>query len=100
MGSPLHRSPSLKTPLFTRTTRQQTITAEGVIYLDACRTARHEIDRVETLLASTMAEPTGQLAVSVPSLLGAQVITPTLLALCQQWPQLSISVSASVELLA
>ncbi|MGL9734767.1 MAG: LysR substrate-binding domain-containing protein [Symbiopectobacterium sp.] len=45
-----------------------------------------------------MAEPTGQLAVSVPSLLGAQVITPTLLALCQQWPQLSISVSASIEM--
>ncbi|MBG6245806.1 hypothetical protein CS369_15400 [Candidatus Symbiopectobacterium sp. 'North America'] len=50
----------LKTPLFTRTTRQQTITAEGVIYRDACRTARHEVDRVETLLANTMAEPAGQ----------------------------------------
>lgn len=88
----------LKTLLFTRTTRQQTITAEGMIYRDACRTARHEVDRVETLLASTMAEPAGQLAVSVPPLLGAQVVTPTLLALCQQWPQLSISVSASVEM--
>ncbi|MBG6248902.1 metal ABC transporter permease [Candidatus Symbiopectobacterium endolongispinus] len=88
----------LKTPLFTRTTRQQTITAEGVIYRDACRTARHEVDRVEMLLASITAEPAGQLAVSVPPLLGAQVVTPTLLALCQQWPQLSISVSASVEM--
>ncbi|QZN95029.1 LysR family transcriptional regulator [Symbiopectobacterium purcellii] len=88
----------LKTPLFTRTTRQQTITAEGVIYRDACRAARLEVDRVEMLLASITAEPAGQLAVSVPPLLGAQVITPALLALCQQWPQLSISISASVEM--
>ncbi|MGG2141750.1 LysR substrate-binding domain-containing protein [Symbiopectobacterium sp. RP] len=50
------------------------------------------------LLASTTAEPAGLLAVSVPPLLGAQVVTPTLLALCQQWPQLSISVSPSVDM--
>lgn len=78
--------------------QQQTITTEGVIYRDACRTARHEVDRVETLLASITAEPAGQLAVSVPPLLGAHVITSALLALCQQWPQLSIRVSASVEM--
>lgn len=88
----------LKTPLFTRTTRQQTMTAEGVIYRDACRTARYEVDRVETLLASITAEPAGQLSVSVPPLLGAQVVTPALLALCQQWPQLRISVAASAEM--
>lgn len=88
----------LKTPLFTRTTRQQAITAEGGIYRDACRAAKNEVDRVETLLASNTAEPAGQLAVSVPPLFGAQVVTPALLALCQQWPQLSISVSASVKM--
>lgn len=88
----------LKTTLFIRTTRQQVITAEGVTYRDACRSARHNVERVETLLVSLNSEPAGQLSVSVPPLLGATVVTPALLALCQQWPQLSISISASVEI--
>lgn len=88
----------LRTRLFTRTTRQQVITAEGVTYRDACRAARNDVERVETLLASLNAEPAGRLAVSVPPLLGASVATPTLLALCQQWPQLSISISTSIDM--
>lgn len=86
----------LKTALFTRTTRRLAITAEGIIYRDACRAARGEIERVETLLASQSIEPAGNVSVSVPPLLGAKIVTPALLALCNDWPRLSIRIASSM----
>lgn len=86
----------LKTALFTRTTRRLAITAEGTVYRDACRRARGEIERVEAQLASQSHEPAGHVAVSVPPLLGAKIVTPALLRLCDEWPRLSLSIASSV----
>ncbi|WP_285019150.1 LysR family transcriptional regulator [Novosphingobium sp. fls2-241-R2A-195] len=88
----------LKTRLFHRTTRRLAPTAEAIIYREACQEARDRIERVEAELASFSAEPSGIVRLSLPPLLGTQVIAPALYALCHQWHHLRFDISTSTGL--
>ncbi len=83
--------------LFKRTTRRLSLAAEGVVYRDTCQSARRDIARVETALASLARELAGMVTVSLPPLLGASVLAPALYALCRQWPALRFGIDASTE---
>lgn len=87
----------LSVVLFKRTTRRLSLTAEGAAYREVCRSARSEIERVETTLSSLASEPAGTVHVSLPPLFGAQVIAPALYSLSETWPHLDFSISTSTE---
>jgi DNA-binding transcriptional LysR family regulator len=83
--------------LFHRTTRRLTLTAEAALYRQACLEARQKIDRVEAELAALSSEPSGLVRVSLPPLLGTQIIAPALYALCERWPHLRFDIATSTR---
>ena len=88
----------LNVRLFHRTTRRLALTAEAAVYREACRAARSRIDIVEAELALLASEPAGTVRVSLPPLLGAQILAPALYALCDRWPHLRFDISTSTAL--
>lgn len=88
----------LEVRLFHRTTRRLALTAEAHIYREACSAARQRIERVETELALLATEPAGPLRISLPPLLGTQIIAPALYRLCDLWPRLRLDISTSTAL--
>ncbi|WP_210271409.1 LysR family transcriptional regulator [Rhizobium sp. RM] len=85
----------LRIRLFQRSTRRLSLTAEGVVYRDACLKARREIERAEFAISSLSQEPSGALHVSLPPLFGARIVAPALYSLCRRWPNLDLRISTS-----
>jgi len=81
--------------LFNRTTRSQSLTAEGTLYYESCRRALDEINRAEDILEGGKLQVSGKLRVSVPVLLGQMCVSPILLTLAKQHPGLELEISFS-----
>jgi DNA-binding transcriptional LysR family regulator len=79
--------------LLQRSTRSQTLTAEGQAYYEGCVRALAELDIAETALDHGRAEPSGRLRVSVPEAFGQLCVAPVLLDLARQYPKLQIDLS-------
>lgn len=88
----------LNVRLFHRTTRRLAMTAEAEVYREACRAARNRIGVVEAELTLLASEPAGTVRVSLPPLLGTQLLAPALYALCDKWPRLRFDISTSTTL--
>jgi DNA-binding transcriptional LysR family regulator len=81
--------------LFQRTTRSQTLTADGEAYYERCVRALAELDAADAALDSGRREPTGRLRVTCPVMFGRRCVAPVLVALVDKYPRLSVEMSFS-----
>ncbi|WP_206956871.1 LysR family transcriptional regulator [Trinickia acidisoli] len=83
----------LGTRLFLRTTRRQTLTADGQAFYDRCVRALAELDAGEAALSAARLSPQGRLHVSAPVLFGRRCVAPVLLELASRYPKLELQMS-------
>lgn len=81
--------------LFLRTTRSQTLTAEGELLLEHARRANDEIEAAQALLESGKQILRGRLRVSLPVLFGRRCVAPILMELAREYPELTLELSFS-----
>lgn len=81
--------------LFQRTTRSQSLTAEGQIFHAHCQKALEEIRSGEQALESGRREVGGRLRVTMSALFGRYCVTPLLLCLAAANPALSLELDFS-----
>lgn len=79
--------------LFHRTTRRIALTTDGEAYYASCAAALEEISAAEACLGSAAHLPSGRLRIDMPSSFGRLVVMPVLLKLCQQYPDLQLTVT-------
>ncbi|MEG2805961.1 LysR substrate-binding domain-containing protein [Stenotrophomonas sp.] len=79
--------------LFHRTTRRIALTADGQAYYASCAAALEEIASAEACLGSASHLPAGRLRIDMPSSFGRQVMLPVLLRICQQHPELQLTLT-------
>ncbi|MBA4204998.1 LysR family transcriptional regulator [Pannonibacter phragmitetus] len=70
--------------LFHRSTRTVTLTPEGALFLERCRSIFSEMEAAELELLQTRGTPGGKLRVSLP--LVGMLMMPTLTAFMRAWP--------------
>jgi len=83
--------------LFERTTRSLTKTQEAVRYRSACQRLLDDLDATEAELAAANTTPSGLLRVTLPPVLGTEVIAPALFALVDRFPLLSVDIDLGIE---
>jgi len=81
---------SLGVPLLTRTTRIQTLTEAGRLYLEGCKRALEAVDAADAIVAETAQEPRGTLRITAPVEIGAAVLTPQLPEFLRIYPDVTI----------
>lgn len=85
----------LGTRLFHRTTRNLSLTDEGMRFRESCLLALAELDGAEASLAERTGEPAGLLKIEIPVLFGRQWILPLLLELSSRHPRLELDIGFS-----
>ncbi|AWV03198.1 LysR family transcriptional regulator [Burkholderia sp. JP2-270] len=84
--------------LLQRTTRQLSLTDEGLVYYEQCRRLLADLGETEAALDAGRREPSGRLRISVPVLFGRQCVAPVMRRLVERHPRLEIDVSFSDRL--
>lgn len=69
---------SLGTRLLRRTTRRMSLTAEGRVYLERCRSILGDIEEAEASVTRDQVEPRGQVRMTAPVLFGQMHVAPAL----------------------
>ena len=87
----------LNVKLFQRTTRSLSLTSEGQQFYQDCLLILASLDEAENRLTRHASEPSGQLRVSAPPLLGEKWVMPVLLDLTQRWKGLSLDLRLSAQ---
>jgi DNA-binding transcriptional LysR family regulator len=88
----------LKTPLVNRTTRKLFVTEAGQRFYEHCLRILAELEQAEADLQGLRSEPSGHLRVSVPMMLGMRRIAPVLPQFMKRYPQISIELNVSIEM--
>lgn len=81
--------------LFHRTTRQQTLTDEGVRYYEQCSRLMADLRDVESALHDGLQGPEGRVRVSAPVLFGRHCVAPVLRTLVRTHPRLQLEAEFS-----
>lgn len=81
--------------LFHRTTRQQTLTDEGIRYYEHCSRVMADLKGVESALLDGRQEPEGRIRISAPVLFGRQCVAPVLRSLVRSHPRLEFDAEFS-----
>lgn len=76
--------------LLHRTTRGHSLTAEGLVYLDGCRSAIDGVDAAEAALQSSANQIGGTLRVSAPLAFGLDRVTPLVPKFLAQHPRIEL----------
>ena len=87
------------TRLLLRTTRSQTLTAEGRVFYDACVGAIESIENAHKSLYGNENLLTGTIKLTAPEDLGTEVIAPAVGVLSQKYPGLSFQLIYTNEVL-
>ncbi|QNP49044.1 LysR family transcriptional regulator [Diaphorobacter aerolatus] len=82
----------LGTRLFQRTTRSQSLTEDGQTYYEHCRRALRELDSADLAVEAGRRAPRGKLRVTMPVLVGRELVAPVLMELALAHPDLVIDV--------
>jgi len=85
----------LGVPLFTRTTRSLTLTAEGGELHERAVRLLSDADEIGQVAASARSEPSGSLRIAASLPIGVHVIAPALPAFRRRYPKLSIDLRLS-----
>jgi DNA-binding transcriptional LysR family regulator len=88
----------LRTRLFHRTTRGQSLTERGEEFYARCLVIMAELDAAEAALDADNSGLSGSLRVSAPVLLGRQCVAPILVAFARQHPKLELDLRFSDHL--
>jgi len=88
----------LEVRLFHRTTRVLVLTEDGQIYYEKCQRALEELRDGENLLNAGRTDVVGKVRVSMPILFGRHCVTPILLELARQYPNLALDLRFSPHL--
>ncbi|MFM5480998.1 LysR family transcriptional regulator [Aeromonas veronii] len=76
--------------LFHKTTRQQTLTELGQLFLARCQRVLEELALTESLTQSLLAEPAGRLRIAAPLSFGHHRLVPLLPAFLDRYPKLDL----------
>lgn len=77
--------------LFHRTTRRLSLTSDGQAFLDVCTNMTTELESFEDTIGAGLKTPSGRVRISLPSAFGRRYVTPILIDLMGQYPDLAIS---------
>jgi DNA-binding transcriptional LysR family regulator len=83
--------------LLQRSTRQLSLTDEGAMYLERCRTILQELKDVEDELTGASTMPRGRLRISMPAL-GYRLLVPHLPEFHRNYPDISLDIDFADEL--
>ena len=72
--------------LLNRTTRRQSLTEDGRLYLERARRLLADLDEADRLIAVKHAEPTGMLSITAPVLFGHMHVAPAASRFLQRYP--------------
>jgi DNA-binding transcriptional LysR family regulator len=81
--------------LFLRTTRQVKITDEGKIYYQRCLQLLAALEETDSLFAHHKNQPAGTVRIDMPHSLARVMVIPALPDFYQQYPQITLSISAN-----
>jgi len=84
--------------LFTRTTRSVGLTEAGERFLERTRPAFQEIIAASNAASDLAAKPSGLLRLAVPRAVVPVVLRPLLASFCSAYPDVSVEIAASAEL--
>ncbi|MFM4970920.1 LysR family transcriptional regulator [Aeromonas veronii] len=76
--------------LFHKTTRQQTLTELGQLFLARCQRVLEELALTESLTQNLLAEPAGRLRIAAPLSFGHHRLVPLLPAFLDRYPRLDL----------
>ncbi|MBL0447037.1 LysR family transcriptional regulator [Aeromonas veronii] len=76
--------------LFHKTTRQQTLTELGQLFLVRCQRVLEELALTESLTQNLLAEPAGRLRIAAPLSFGHHRLVPLLPAFLDRYPKLDL----------
>ncbi|MCG9577994.1 LysR family transcriptional regulator [Vibrio tubiashii] len=85
-----HLESLLNTPLIHRTTRKQTLTDSGRIYLKECQRILEDISNTESLIYDLQNKPKGTVKINAPVTFGTQALAPILSDFIIQYPDISV----------
>jgi len=77
--------------LLNRTTRRQSLTEDGRLYLERGRRVLADLDEADRLIAAKHAEPSGTLSVTAPVMFGHMHVAPAVTRFLQRYPQMRVS---------
>lgn len=89
--------------LLNRTTRQQSLTEFGAVYLERCRLILAEVDAADALAQSTQIKPRGTLRITAPYNFGSHSLVAVLTSYLATYPETSIELTLTdrfVDLIA
>lgn len=86
---------SLNVKLLNRTTRSQSLTDSGRLYLGYARQLLSQFKEMEHLVQQQDAEPTGVLRVAIPTALGQFFLSPRLHQFISSYPKIKIELTLS-----
>jgi len=75
----------LNVRLLNRTTRRISLTEEGKVYLERCRSILAEVEEAEAVLTAGQVEPSGTLTITAPVLLGQLYVAPAVTRFVQRY---------------
>jgi DNA-binding transcriptional LysR family regulator len=84
--------------LFTRTTRSVGLTEAGQRFLERAQPAFQEIIAASTAASDLASKPSGLLRLAVPRAVVPVVLRPLLASFCAAYPEVSVEIAASEEL--
>ncbi|MGZ5198551.1 MAG: LysR family transcriptional regulator [Terriglobales bacterium] len=79
--------------LFQRTTRSLSLTEEGELFYEHCSSALAQLDAAEAIFELGKRKPAGRVRISLPVLLGRHCISPILVGLAGEHPQLQMEIA-------
>jgi DNA-binding transcriptional LysR family regulator len=83
--------------LFHRSTRQISLTSEGLDFFGRCRTLLQQLQDAEAALSHSKTRPRGRLRISLPAV-GYRLISGMLREFCQRYPEIELDLDFSDRL--
>jgi len=89
----------LKVRLIQRTTRRQTVTAEGRLFYDEARLALEQVDTAFARLESSADKPGGLLRITAPMTLGVSFVAPLVAAFMRAFEDIQVELILGNEII-
>jgi DNA-binding transcriptional LysR family regulator len=87
------------TRLLNRTTRKQSLTVFGGLYLEQCQSVLAEVEAADMLVQSSHAKPQGRLRVNAPVTFGRHGLMPVVTQFLNRYPDVDVELTLSDRLI-
>ena len=87
------------TRLLNRTTRKQSLTVFGRLYLDRCQSVLDEVEAADSLVQSSHAKPQGRLRINAPVTFGRHELIPLVTRFLDRYPDIDVELTLSDRLI-